>query len=29
VYLDNRTRPDRVTLKLEPDADQAPDEGDR
>jgi cell division protein FtsQ len=28
VYLDNRTRPDRVTLKLEPDADGAPDDGD-
>jgi cell division septal protein FtsQ len=27
VYLDNRTRPDRVTLKLEPDADGAPDDG--
>jgi cell division septal protein FtsQ len=26
VYLDNRTRPDRVTLKLEPDAEGASDE---
>jgi cell division protein FtsQ len=28
VYLDNRTRPDRVTLKLEPDADETADDGD-
>jgi cell division septal protein FtsQ len=28
MYLDNRTRPDRVTLKLEPDAEGAPDDGE-
>ena len=27
VYLDNRTRPDRVTLKLDADADGAPEDG--
>jgi len=27
VYLDNRTRPDRVTLKLDADADGASDDG--
>ncbi len=27
IFLDNTTRPDRVTLRLDPDPDAAPDEG--